>query len=88
MYKRQSWSAVINGIAGVAFKDDEIEIAPFLPENWKRLKFKLEYQGRQLCFELTHKGVKIENAEGSSDAQTILCGGSSYQVGKGEQLCL
>lgn len=83
-----SWSAVINGIAGVAFKDDEIEIAPFLPENWKRLKFKLEYQGRQLCFELTHKGVKIENAEGSSDAQTILCGGSSYQVGKGEQLCL
>ena len=48
------------GFAGVEFKKDGIEVNPVLPEKWKRLKFKINYQNKLYLIDATHSGKEIK----------------------------
>jgi len=60
------WQAVIFGFAGVRIKtkgdgslDEILTVNPRLPENWKRLRFNLCWQGFKLEFDILAGGVGV-----------------------------
>lgn len=48
-----AWIVAVEGFAGVKFEEDGIRIDPVLPNHWKRLKFKLTYQGKKYLIDIT-----------------------------------
>lgn len=83
-----SWSAVINGIAGIEFDGGKINISPFMPEKWGKMTFPLTYRGSRLQFELTHGEIKISNDAASDGTAVISYRDCVYRIQKGENLCL
>lgn len=55
-----AWMVAAEGFAGVEFKKDGIEVNPVLPEKWKRLKFKINYQNKLYLIDATHSGKEIK----------------------------
>ena len=43
-----TWMSIVYGFAGLRIKEDNISLAPKLPEDWKELKFKFFYKGAQV----------------------------------------
>lgn len=83
-----SWSALIHGIAGITFEENGIGIEPFLPEDWKEMKFSLMYRNNRVSFVLGHDGITVGNDRDSAGEAVICYGGGTYQIGKGESICL
>lgn len=54
-----AWMVATEGFAGVEFKKDGIDVNPVLPENWKRLKFKVRYQNKIYKIDVTHSSKDI-----------------------------
>ncbi|MCK4651898.1 MAG: glycoside hydrolase family 65 protein, partial [Methanosarcinales archaeon] len=68
------WQAVVFGFAGVRIKtkgdgslDEMLTVNPKLPENWKRLRFNLCWQGFKLEFDILTGGVRILFRSASDD---------------------
>jgi kojibiose phosphorylase len=68
------WQAVVFGFAGVRIKtkgggslDEMLTVNPKLPENWKRLRFNLCWQGFKLEFDILTGGVGILFRSASDD---------------------
>ena len=55
-----AWIVAVEGFAGVNFEKDGISVNPVLPEGWKRLKFKVQYQGRKYLIDVTHDDKKVK----------------------------
>lgn len=83
-----SWSAVICGIAGVAFEEEGISLSPSLPENWEALTFSLAYQGSRMAFEITREKVRIYNRGDAEKEAVIRYQGRAYRIGEGETVYL
>lgn len=83
-----SWSAVICGIAGVAFEEEGIGLTPSLPENWEALQFSLVYRGSRMDFEITHEKIGILNRGESESDAVVRYRERTYRISKGESLCL
>lgn len=58
-----AWNTVIFGFAGVSYTDKVLDISPRLPQNWKSLEFKLNWQGEQLSVKASNNGVKVSGAK-------------------------
>ncbi|HHW12060.1 MAG TPA: glycoside hydrolase family 65 protein [Firmicutes bacterium] len=54
------WQAVVNGFGGVRLKDGGLQIAPSLPEHWKKVSFHLIYQAVPLRITVTNEQVELE----------------------------
>ena len=68
------WQAAIFGFAGVRIKtkgdgslDEMLTVNPKLPENWKRLRFNLCWQGFKLEFDILTGGVGVFFRSASDD---------------------
>lgn len=83
-----SWSAIVNGIAGVNFEENGISISPFLPGNWEELTIPLVYQGCRINLFITHRGVRVRNQNGSVKPASVTYNGIKYEIGKGEEIWL
>jgi trehalose/maltose hydrolase-like predicted phosphorylase len=73
---------LIRGYAGIQMKDDRIVCAPRLPEQWKKLWFRLLYRGRWLNVELSHTEATVVLQKDSQSKQplTLEIGGQEYQL--------
>lgn len=63
------WQCVALGFAGMslAYEENGPSFSPRLPSHWKRLSFRVYYQGRAVDVEITSKGTAI--SEGNDDAR-------------------
>ena len=48
-----AWIVAVEGFAGVKFTQNGIEVNPVLPDNWKRMSFKVKYQGKKYLVDIT-----------------------------------
>lgn len=48
-----AWIVAVEGFAGVKFNENGIEVNPVLPDNWKRMTFKVKYQGKKYLVDIT-----------------------------------
>ncbi|MBO4734513.1 MAG: glycoside hydrolase family 65 protein, partial [Clostridia bacterium] len=60
-----AWNTAIFGFAGVSYTDTVLDISPQLPENWKSIEFKLNWQGEKLNIKVIDNTVKIIGAKKS-----------------------
>lgn len=54
-----TWQAVISGFGGFRIKDDIIHLAPWLPEQWKRLRYNVLWRGSLISVDITNGLLKI-----------------------------
>lgn len=54
-----AWIVAVEGFAGVKFNADGISVNPVLPKNWKRLKFKVKYLGKEYLIDVTPEEKKV-----------------------------
>lgn len=55
-----AWIVAVEGFGGVKFENDGISVNPVLPEKWKRLKFKIKYQGKKYLIDITPDKKSVE----------------------------
>ena len=59
-----SWLAIASGFAGFRVYDGELNLNPYLPEQWDSYKFKLTFKGSVLEIEVKEKEVIYSLVEG------------------------
>ncbi len=64
-----TWQALINGFAGVRIKRNVLSIDPHMPPRWRRMSFKIVWQGNPLAVTVSHKNIKLRYR--SARQQTI-----------------
>ncbi len=47
-----AWLAIVQGFAGMRYSNAQLAFKPFLPPNWTRYAFKLNYRGRVIAVEV------------------------------------
>lgn len=55
---------VVRCFAGIELGDEWIKLRPQLPDKWRRLKFKIYFQGKWILFDITKSQVKIHIQKG------------------------
>ena len=53
------WMTAVFGFGGVRFEGDAVRVSPHLPEDWRRLAFRLRYRGRTLAFRFDASGAEV-----------------------------
>ena len=73
---------MIRGYAGIQLMDDRIVCAPRLPEQWKKLQFRLLYRGRWVSVSLTRTELTVTLQKDSASKQPLLLevGGKEYPL--------
>ncbi|GAU77913.1 beta-phosphoglucomutase [Fusibacter sp. 3D3] len=56
---------VIAGFAGLKITENGIALKPHLPKQWQSLKFKIEFKGRLIAFELSHDQLDCQLLKGN-----------------------
>ena len=59
-----SWLAIVQGFAGMRVKDDQLRLAPFVPQEWTGYQFRLNFRGRLLEVVVDKKGTKLSLLQG------------------------
>lgn len=59
-----SWSAIVQGFAGVLVKNDRLQLSPYLPGPWESYTFKITFRGRKLKISVDKERVTVEQLRG------------------------
>ncbi|GKS81799.1 maltose phosphorylase [Ligilactobacillus pabuli] len=59
-----SWLAIVQGFAGMRVKDDQLQLAPFVPQEWTGYQFRLNFRGRLLEVVVDKNGTKLSLLQG------------------------
>ncbi len=79
-----TYQLAVNGFGGLDFKDNELVIAPRLPEAWASLSFPISWRGHRARVLLTHDGVTI-TADASNPAPlTVHFGDQQVDIDPGK----
>lgn len=78
-----SWQSVIFGFAGVSVgKDGNLKLKPWIPEHFKKLKFKLNWQGSKLTIAIYQTYIEI----GSTKDNALVINNKIYHVKENSNL--
>lgn len=78
-----TWSAIVQGFAGLRIIDDQLAFHPYLPGPWRSYSFQIEFRGRKLRVSVTQNQVRIEQRSG--DSLEILVHGKKYSTHTGRE---
>jgi len=83
-----AWMAAIFGFGGVSLSDKGLRVNPRLPKQWKSLRFKLQYRGHLLRFEIDPQEIRVRGRQPPAISlhltiagrPTTLTGGQEYRA--------
>ncbi len=75
-----TWSNVVFGFGGVVIGEDELQIAPTLPQGWNLLRFRLTYRGNLLQVTADKQSVSCEVLQGAGDVSVLIYGEKKLQA--------
>jgi maltose phosphorylase len=73
-----TWSAIVQGFAGVRVINDHLALHPYLPGSWRSYSFQISFRGRKLRITVTHGEVRVQLDAG--EPLDILVHGKDYTV--------
>jgi len=74
-----TWLAVVKGFGGMRISHDgQLQLAPYCPENWQALSFKIRFRGNLLAVTATQTDVTVQNF--SPQPITLLVNGQPITV--------
>jgi alpha,alpha-trehalose phosphorylase len=59
-----AWRGIVQGLGGLAFHNGRIDIAPRLPQGWRRLCFNFRYQGSQARLDIEPSQARVTLLDG------------------------
>ncbi len=59
-----TWMSIVKGFVGQRIKDNKLWIAPNIPDAWKSIKFKLNWQQRKIDLNITSSEISLNLIEG------------------------
>jgi alpha,alpha-trehalose phosphorylase len=74
-----NYMAIVYGFAGLRIKEDGLYFSPSIPEQWKKYRFKINYEDSQIEVEIDHKESKFTLVKGNPKQVKIY--GKSYELG-------
>jgi alpha,alpha-trehalose phosphorylase len=61
-----TWMCLINGFGGVRVYDNKLSVNPYIPDQWKKYRFKISYRGRLIEVTVDKTGTSYKLLEGNS----------------------
>jgi len=81
-----TWMSVVNGFGGMRLGGDgTLRFAPRLPEQWRRLRFRVQYRRAQLRLTCTGRQVLVEHLGGGRGRVRVTVYGQEVVLRPGEQ---
>jgi maltose phosphorylase len=59
-----TWMSVVRGFAGLQVRDNELNLAPVLPEGWNGFSFHMHFRGRILAIEVQGVTCRVTRIQG------------------------
>ncbi len=56
-----TWMAVVHGFGGLRIRNDQVNLSPFLPEEWSSYAFKIRFRGSLIKVKVTKENVEVIN---------------------------
>lgn len=56
-----TWMSVVEGFGGMRVRNGELHFNPIIPDNWKKLKFRISFKQAALLVEVEKDAIKIDN---------------------------
>lgn len=60
------WKAAVFGFAGIRLKNGMLQITPKMPEQWKRMKLSIYWQGHPVVLSITHDQLLVTVEDGGT----------------------
>lgn len=73
-----AWLAIVHGFAGMRIVNNRLHFRPFLPKEWRRFDFMINYRGRRIQIEITSGVIQLQLVSGK--AVDVVVNESSYQL--------
>lgn len=68
------WQSVVFGFGGLRMLHGSLRICPSLPENWKKLDFRIFWHGQKLHIQMDHENLWIVNETGTEEVEIEVYG--------------
>ena len=81
-----TWMSIVKGFAGMRIKDNNIYLAPHLPNDWDSYSFKIIYRGHLLDVKIDKTSCSLNNI--SSEALTLSVDNINYTIPANDQLAV
>ncbi|MFO7820236.1 MAG: glycosyl hydrolase family 65 protein, partial [Halanaerobacter sp.] len=63
-----AWKMIVQGFAGLEIDSEELRFSSTLPEEWEKIKFNLQYQGKSLIINISSDRFTVEiDSEGKEE---------------------
>jgi alpha,alpha-trehalose phosphorylase len=72
------WMGAIQGFGGLRYSSGGLEFKPKLPNAWRTLAFRMQFQGRKLSINISHEYAAFKLESGAP--MEIVCQGESFVV--------
>jgi kojibiose phosphorylase len=80
-----TWMAVIFGFAGFRVKNNKMTFKPWLPEEWKELKYKITWRGDDLQVTIRHNEGIFRLLSEEQKTEEIVVFDKTYQLKSGDK---
>ncbi|WP_297816147.1 glycoside hydrolase family 65 protein [uncultured Lactobacillus sp.] len=81
-----SWLAIVQGFAGMRYDHDQLKFNPFIPDNWDKYSFKINYRGRLIQVYVDKTQTKITLLSGPDLEVEVK--GQKLTLKEGQESCL
>ncbi|CCI84376.1 maltose phosphorylase [Lactobacillus pasteurii DSM 23907 = CRBIP 24.76] len=79
-----SWLAIVQGFAGMRYNNDQLSFKPFIPDDWNKYSFKINYRDRLIQVEVDQAGSKLTLIKGEN--LPVLVSGKEVELKEGETI--
>jgi len=59
-----TWQSIVMGFGGARIRKETLSLNPILPDQWKRLAFKLQFRRRTIAVDMTHDATRVTLVKG------------------------
>lgn len=66
-----SWLAIVEGFAGALVSNGRLRMNPYIPEQWKRYRFRMNFHGRDISVDVTPGQLTVELLRGEPLELTV-----------------
>jgi len=81
-----TWMSVVMGFGGMRVRNNELYFAPFLPNDWKSLSFKIRFRGNLLQIIINPNSILIKNISGNAISLSVFETKHSIESGKTKEI--
>jgi kojibiose phosphorylase len=78
-----TWQAIVFGFGGFNVHNGWMAFQPWLPKHWTSLRFKLQWQGREVAVEIGHDVISLFSSGTDDDAEPVTIFGRPYMLRPG-----